>query len=150
MTTYLLAVLLILSWGSAPGNAAEPNEETIAGILEETRKKYDLPAMAGGIVTETGLQAMAAVGYRKKGTLTVVTREDKWHLGSNTKAMVGTLAGILAEKGGMKWETTVAEVFPELREDLHPAVRDVTLKQLLAHLLRLTTNLDLPNYLDPD
>jgi CubicO group peptidase (beta-lactamase class C family) len=38
---------------------------------------------------------------------------DIVHLGSCTKAMTATLAGRFIEEGKLRWNTTIAEVFPE-------------------------------------
>jgi CubicO group peptidase (beta-lactamase class C family) len=62
-----------------------------------------------------------------------VTTNDLWHLGSDTKAMTATLAGVLVEAGTLHWDTTIAAVFPELAAALQPATTNLTLKHLLAH-----------------
>lgn len=43
-----------------------------------------------------------------------VAVDDRWHIGSNLKAVVGMLAGIAVDHGKIEWTTTVEEVFPEL------------------------------------
>jgi hypothetical protein len=56
-------------------------------ILESIRQKHKLPALAGVIVTSKGVAAIGAVGVRKAGTKVPVTIDDRFHLGSDTKAM---------------------------------------------------------------
>ncbi|UCE50381.1 MAG: beta-lactamase family protein, partial [Phycisphaerales bacterium] len=58
---------------------------------------------------------------------------DLWHIGSCSKAMTATLAAKLVEEGRLRWDTTLAEVFPELAEKLDPVKRGITLEQLLSH-----------------
>lgn len=120
----------------ASGDAA------ITEALLAIRKKFDVPALAGAIVTSKGLERFGVVGVRKYGSNVAVTTNDLWHLGSDTKAMTATLAGVLVEEGALKWDTTVGEVFPELVASLHPATTNLTLKQLLSHHAGLPRDLN--------
>ncbi len=76
---------------------------------------------------------MGVAGVRRKGTDTPVTLNDKWHLGSDTKAMTATLIGKLVECGQLRWDTTMAEAFPELASGFDPQNRQITVVQLLTH-----------------
>ncbi len=96
--------------------------------LEAIRKKYDLPALGGALVTKENIQVFVT-GYRTRGKEERVQATDRWHLGSNTKAMTATLAGILIQEGKLKWTTSLGEVFPNARKEYHP----VTLEMLLCH-----------------
>jgi CubicO group peptidase (beta-lactamase class C family) len=93
-------------------------------------------------VTSRGLETLAVTGYRRRDRKVPATTNDLWHLGSNTKAMTAVLAGRLVERGLLRWDTRVAEVFPELAEQFHPDFRSVTLRQLLAHRAGVAANLD--------
>jgi CubicO group peptidase (beta-lactamase class C family) len=116
-------------------NVAVP--ENLNSLLEHILKKYDLPALAGAIVTSKGLSAVGAVGVRKYGTDTPVTVDDQFHLGSDTKAMTATMLATLVEEGKLSWSTTLEQVFPDLAAGpqgrMNPAYGKVTLEQLLAH-----------------
>jgi CubicO group peptidase (beta-lactamase class C family) len=110
-----------------------PAPENLNSLLEPILKKYDLPALAGAIVTSKGLLAVGAVGVRKYGTDTPVTVNDQFHLGSDTKAMTATMLATLVEEGKASWSGTLEQVFPDLTAKMDPAYRKVTLEQLLAH-----------------
>lgn len=112
--------------------ALQSSPEDLNSLLEPILKKYDLPALAGAIVTSKGLSAVGAVGVRKYGTQTPVTVDDQFHLGSDTKAMTATMLATLVDRGKLSWGTTLGQVFPELPK-MNPAYRKVTLEQLLAH-----------------
>lgn len=76
-------------------NSSSPSDSSslhVGELLESIRSKYNLPALAGAIFTTNGPVEMAAEGHRKRGTSPLVTTNDKWHLGSDTKAMTATLA----------------------------------------------------------
>ncbi len=117
---------------NASDSQSPPAPENLNSLLEPIRQKYDLPALAGAIVTSKGLSAVGAVGVRKYGTDTPVTINDQFHLGSDTKAMTATLLATLVEQGKLSWSTTLEQIFPELAAKMDPAYRKVTLEQLLA------------------
>ena len=73
------------------------------------------------------------MGTRRAGVNIPVTINDRFHLGSDTKAMTSLLAAMLVEEGKLRWNTTLAEVFPELAEKMDAGFRNVTLEQLLSH-----------------
>jgi CubicO group peptidase (beta-lactamase class C family) len=70
-----------------------------------------------------------------------VTVDDKWHIGSNTKVMTATFAGIFVERGLVTWDTTIEEVFPELQGEIHSEFLDVRLEELLSHTAGISNNL---------
>lgn len=107
--------------------------DDLSAELEAIRKKHDVPALAAAAMTKTDLRGVGAVGVRKLGNPTKVTVEDQWHIGSCTKSMTATLAAMLVEKGQIKWETTVGEIFKEQRDSMDEQWPAVTLDQLLTH-----------------
>jgi len=99
--------------------------------LEAIRKKHDLPALALVVVKDGQICDRAAVGVRKWGDRTPVTTNDEFHIGSCTKSMTATLTAILIEEGKLRWDTTIAEVFPELKSSMDKQYENVTVDQLL-------------------
>lgn len=127
------AGVLAFVYSPTPAATLDLTAEDIRAVLESIRTEYKLPAMAGAIVTSQGLKALGSVGVRKAGTEVVVTDEDLWHLGSDTKAMTAVLIGTLVEKGLLRWETTVGEVFPEIVKTYPSPLAGVNLLHLLSH-----------------
>jgi len=129
--------LALHAWFRAPSASSRsespPVPENLNSLLEPIRQRYDLPALAGAIVTSQGLTAVGAVGMRKYGSDTPVTVDDQFHLGSDTKAMTATMLATLVEEGKLSWSTTIEQVFPEFSVDMNPAYAKVTVEQLLAH-----------------
>lgn len=134
---------------TAAGLAARPSaraasalsEEAIVKLIEPIRVKHNLPALGGAIVTSAGLQARGICGVRKAGADIKATTADLWHLGSCTKAMTGTLAGIAVATGKLKWESTLAEVFPKERALKKSPFASASLLHLLTHRAGLPANL---------
>ena len=60
-----------------------------------------------------------------------VALADRFHIGSDTKAMTATLAGMLVDEGKLAWTTTIGEALGS--EGVHPELAAVTLDQLLSH-----------------
>jgi len=114
--------------------------------LEEIRSTHQVPSIAGALVTSEGITLAGVVGVRKRDTGIASTLQDTWHLGSETKAMTAMCVARLAEQGRLTWETTVADVFPDLSAGLNQKFKVVTLRQLLSHHAGLPANLDLSEY----
>ena len=113
--------------------AASPTNSTPDPSMETIRKKYDLPALAVVVVKDGKICERDAVGVRKYGDTTPVTTNDLFHIGSCTKSMTATLAAILIEEKKLRWDTTIAEVLPELKGKMNRQYENVTVEQLLQH-----------------
>jgi CubicO group peptidase (beta-lactamase class C family) len=128
-----LALCLAVPTGINPGHA-----DDLTADLEAFRTQYELPAVAAAVVKDGNQVAIGATGVRALGTDVKVTTEDRFHLGSDTKAMTATLAGMLVEQGKLTWTTTVGEILgPPLKAaglpTLKPEFSAITLEQLLSH-----------------
>ena len=110
-----------------------PKVDDLDALLEPIRKANDLPALTAAVFDEHALLAIGAVGVRKLGDPTKVTKTDEWHLGSDSKAMTATLTALLVKEGVVKWSTTMAEAFPEWAITMDPGYKTVTLEMLLGH-----------------
>ena len=124
---------LLLACAPSAREVGVTGDGNLRAVLEEIQAEAELPALAGMLVVGDEIVEIAAVGVRAMGDPTPVTVDDKWHIGSNTKAMTATLAGIFVERGLMEWSTTIEEVFPELRGQIRPEFLDVRLDELLSH-----------------
>lgn len=121
---------------------AAPKPGLISNLDEkllEIRERHHLPGLAALIQRPGASTVISAVGVRKLGDPTPVSIDDKWHLGSDTKAMTATLAAMLVEEKKLKWNSTIAEVLPHWK-DVHPAYATVTLEMLLGHRGGLPAN----------
>lgn len=108
-------------------------QSTLDAELTPFLVRYELPALAAAVVKDGKVVAVGAVGTRKAGAKIPVTVNDRFHLGSDTKAMTALLAAMLVEEGKLRWNSTLSEVFPELSEKMDPGLRRVTLDQFLSH-----------------
>lgn len=116
----------------AATNEAVPGED-LTPLLTPVLEDCELPAIAAGAVKEGKLLGVGAVGLRMVGASEKVRWDDKFHIGSCTKAMTSTLAAAAVERGQLKWDSTVAKLFPERAGKMDPAFRTATLEMLLTH-----------------
>lgn len=101
-------------------------------ILQSAVAESGVPGLAAAIVDGRRITT-AVAGIRERGESPAVATNDRFANGSTTKAMTATLAGVLVERRLIRWETTLADAFPEYRAAMRPEYRQVTLEQLLQH-----------------
>lgn len=94
------------------------------------------PALAGGFATSEGLVWSGVRGVRRAGSSDAATLDDRWHLGSNTKAMTAAVFARLVEQGRAHWGLPLAEAFPGVALD--PAWRDVPIETVMRHRAGVT------------
>ena len=87
--------------------------------------------MACSVVMQGSTVTSACSGYRTIESNVPVTIDDKFHIGSCTKAMTATLVAMLIEEKLLDWHTRVSEIFPELT--INPGFKDLTVEMLMAH-----------------
>ena len=85
---------------------ARAENEDLDAYLETVRTSHALPALAAAVVKDGEVIASGAVGVRALGTDVPVTIDDRFHLGSDTKAMTATLAGMMVDEGRLRWDST--------------------------------------------
>src|SRR5688500_17405903 len=74
-----------------PAQAEKPAPRDVSELLAPIRERHDLPALAGAIITLDGIEAIGVDGVRRRGGSERATIDDRFHLGSCTKAMTATL-----------------------------------------------------------
>jgi CubicO group peptidase (beta-lactamase class C family) len=117
-------------------------DETLNKRLSAVVERHNLPGMIAALVRGGTIAAIGAAGVRKLGSEEPMRIGDRVHIGSCTKAMTGTMIGTLVDEGALSWSSTVAAIFPDLAEVVHPDYRDVTLLQLLNHRAGLPHDVD--------
>ena len=145
-----LVVTVVLALSAAPSVQAET--EPLDAVLDPVRAEHALPALAAAVVKAGVIVAAGAVGERALGSGVPVTLDDRFHIGSDTKAMTATLAAMLVEEGRLRWDSTVGETIGAAFPGMAPELAAVTLGELLSHssgipgdtveMLKLYFNLD--------
>jgi CubicO group peptidase (beta-lactamase class C family) len=109
-----------------------PAELDVAALLEPIRATSDVPALGALMLSRDGEIALGATGVRRRGDLTPVTALDRWHLGSDTKAMTAVLLARLVERGLLEFDTPLGQLLPA-GEAMDAAYAAMPLSQLLTH-----------------
>lgn len=99
-------------------------------ILENIRVESGSPAAAGIIMSQSEVIALEVVGLRLAGEMTPVTINDRFHIGSNTKAWTATVGANLVNEDVISWDAHPREVFdqPVISE-----YEEITFEMLLRH-----------------
>lgn len=90
-------------------------------------------ALGAVVASRDGILDIAVEGVRAHNTENAVQRSDRWHLGSNTKALTALLYAQLVQREIAEWGTPVANLFPEFADEIDPAWQAITIEDLFAH-----------------
>ena len=107
--------------------------QNVNALVSDVRTTSGLPAMGGALVTRDGIVALGVAGNRRITGGSAVTAADRWHIGSNLKAITALLAAIAVDRNAISWTTTVAQAFPELAASIRAEYQTVTLEDLLSN-----------------
>lgn len=110
-----LAALPLL--GALPRAAFARDNSPADVALDDVFAAAAPPAMIAGIVTDGALSWSGVRGVRRSGEADLAGLDDRWHLGSNTKAMTAAVFARLVEQGRARWAMPLTEVFPGLTLD---------------------------------
>jgi len=125
---------------TTPKISASNNSSELQVFVDKIVEDNDLPSLTAASFNKEGLLHIAASGVRKYGEDVQVTQNDKYHIGSCTKAMTAVLTAMHIDDGLLDWDTRLLEVFPALQTDIHPDFHDVSVHDLLTHTSGLSSN----------
>src|SRR3954447_1224038 len=120
MKTIPAFVFAALAVASVAVLAAPPPPKDVSPLLAPVIQKHNVPGMAAAVVRNGETVALGVAGVRTRGKGDKIAVADRFHLGSDTKAMTAMLCGILVDEGKLKWSQTLGETFPELKRSMHP------------------------------
>jgi CubicO group peptidase (beta-lactamase class C family) len=124
------ALFLVGSTSSRADTELQPYLEHALGWI---RNRDHNPAIAALIQIDGIVAAEAVIGDRALRHPESVTLDDRWHIGSDTKAFTATLIGTLVDRQVLAWDETLATSLPALATTMYPAYRRITIRQLLSH-----------------
>ena len=111
-------------------------QNTIA-FADSIRKEYKIPEMSYAVVTDKSVLEINSIGYHSIKLKDTATLNDRFHIGSNTKAMTAFIIAKYVEKGKLKWTTKFFDIFPEWKRNSKPEYYQITLQDLLSHKARI-------------
>lgn len=107
--------------------------QNILAIADSLRKLDNIPEIAFAVVTKDSILEAAYIGYHKISSFDTATSADRFHIGSNTKAMTGFIAAKLVETKKVKWNTKFFDLYPEWKAMADTGYWNITLQDLLSH-----------------
>ncbi len=129
------------------GQATNRFERELIERIEEIRKQSQIPGLQV-IVDHEGRQHInLALGLRAVNRSSMpVSKNDVWHLGSNTKPMTAFLVGQAIERSNLTWHTQIGQALTSQHSfPLHQSVKFITIDQLLSHQAGLTEPVSILN-----
>ncbi|GAB4113115.1 MAG: hypothetical protein Fur0019_19480 [Tibeticola sp.] len=131
----LLLPLAVLGLGACGGGTLADDlppplsASQAAQMLTASPKSY--PAALAVRVTTTSADVQVRGVQRVGGA--ALRGDEAFPMGSVTKSMTATLAGVLVQEGRISWTSRIVDVLPELASLTRSQYAAVTLKDLLAH-----------------
>jgi CubicO group peptidase (beta-lactamase class C family) len=126
---------------SAPALAAGGGQN-LSDELESLCAAHGLPALAAAAIVKGEIVESGVAGVRVHGSDIKATIDDRFHLGSDTKAMTATLGAMLIEEGKLDWDSTIGHLLGADVRDINPDLAAVTFEQLLSHTGGIPTDND--------
>jgi CubicO group peptidase (beta-lactamase class C family) len=123
----------IADYGRSSPHASTPLQSYLEGGLGWLQDQDHNPAIAALVQIDGRVDAEAATGRRALGHPEMVTVDDRWHIGSDTKAFTATLIGTLVDRHVLSFDDTLERSLPALAPMMNPAYRRITIRQLLSH-----------------
>jgi CubicO group peptidase (beta-lactamase class C family) len=111
----------------------DPDPADLSATLDTIRRKRKVPCLAALALRGDRTVARGIAGVRSARSPVLATLDDRFHLGSDTKAMTATVVATLIEAGRLDWSTTVGEVLAGSVPTMHAAWRPVRIEQLMTH-----------------
>ena len=111
----------------SPAAVAAPPIVSLNTILQQLRARHLLPGAAALVLRSGWTIAQGVAGRRSAFEADPIRRPDQFLIGSCGKSMTATVVARLVQQGVITFETTLAELFPELRGRMWPGYRSVSL-----------------------
>jgi CubicO group peptidase (beta-lactamase class C family) len=105
--------------------------QTITDFADSIRIKYKIPELAFAVLSADTVFEFQTLGEQRINTDFKAKSDDRFHIGSNTKAITSFIAALLVEQGQIKWNTKFLDLFPELKQVSKKVYLNITLQDML-------------------
>ncbi|MFH7017784.1 serine hydrolase domain-containing protein [Flavobacterium sp. FlaQc-47] len=104
---------------------------------DSIRVSSAIPELSYAVISGDKILEINTLGLHSIDLKDVATLNDRFHIGSNTKAMTAFIIAKYVEKGKLKWNTQFFDLFPDFKKTAKPEYYDITLEKLLSHQARI-------------
>ncbi|NOT74971.1 MAG: serine hydrolase [Cyclobacteriaceae bacterium] len=122
LTTIIFLFLVTISFGQKTRQFAD-----------SIHSVYNIPEISYAAIDSKSILEIAALGKHSIDLPDAATLNDRFHIGSNTKAMTAFIIAKYVEIGKLKWTTKFFDLFPAWKEKSRTDYENITLQDLLAH-----------------
>lgn len=122
LTTIFLLTISTVSFG----------QRTVL-FADSISNTYNIPEISYAVVSSKFTLEIAALGKHSINLPDTATLDDRFHIGSNSKAMTAFIIAKYVEKGKLKWKTKFFDLFPEWKQNSKSDYANITLQDLLSH-----------------
>ena len=134
----IFSVFLLITFASCQatthnGDTNISEHKKLIEILNEAKNEFNIPTLGAIILNSNSIIDKAIIGVRSIDSEQEATLSDHFHLGSNTKAITGFIAGKIVEDGKISWDTKFFDLFPELKDGSREDYYLISLSDLLSH-----------------
>ena len=113
--------------------SATSYSQHVLGYADSIRIHYQIPEISYAVLNSKKILEMNASGKHSVNLTDTATLNDRFHIGSNTKAMTTFIIAKFVESGKLSWSTKFFDLFPEWKKESKPEYANITLKDLLSH-----------------
>lgn len=124
-----LIVSIVGSLFVIPLNGQSDPLDSKDAALATLQSKSEMPALSAVVIKNGSIAYSYHSGLRRIGSPQVVSKQDRWHLGSCSKSFTALIIAQLVSEGKLEWSTKVSSYF----SSVHPDLRSLTIDHLLFH-----------------
>lgn len=118
-------------------NLHQANGQSISLFADSIRNQYHIPEIGYAVLSADTIFELNTLGVKKINTSLAADLNDRFRIGSNTKAITGFIAAQLVRQGKINWDTKFFDLFPELKAKSNKAYRELTLLNLMTFRTKL-------------
>lgn len=108
-----------------------------SSFADSIRIAYKIPEVGYAVIDSKTILEISVLGKHSTELPDIATIDDRFHIGSNTKAMTAFIIAKYVENGKLKWTTKFFDIFPEWKKNSNPTYHKITLQDLLSHRARI-------------
>ncbi len=115
----------------------QANGQACLAVADSIRREFRIPELGYAVVSSDSIIEMQVLGEKKAGSGRVANLNDRFRIGSNTKAITGFIAAQMVKRGQLKWDTKFFDLFPEMKAGSRKEYYNITLLQALSFRTKL-------------
>lgn len=104
-----------------------------AQYADSIRKNYNIPELSYAVIDSKKVLEIAALGKHSVDLIDTATLNDRFHIGSNTKAMTAFIIAKYVEIGKLNWATKFFDLYSEWKGTSKKEYALISLQDLLSH-----------------